>query len=308
MIIKGRILNKSNGFYYVEEIKPNNENEIDNYKKNIYECKLRGRLKKNKNSKNCMTGDLVKFSPELKIIEKVLKRKNYLIRPLVANVDKLIITISAKDPKLDLNTLNLLILNSFYYKVKPVVLINKIDLLSENELVDLKEDLKFLKAMDINYYFTSINSKKSLNHIYDELKDSIIVFGGPSGVGKSSILNLIQSKKELKIGSLNKQKRGKHTTTTTTLIKVKNLGYVIDTPGFTAIEIPNIQTFQEFSRLFPRIHQLSKKCKFNDCRHTIEPKCEVQKQVENGNLSKIRYDFYSYILKKIQKRWENYYD
>lgn len=274
----------------------------------VYECKLRGILKKQNKKTNCIVGDLVEFSNKDIFITKILPRKNYLKRPLVANIDYIFITLAAKEPNFDINTLNLLLLNASYYNIKPIVIINKIDLLDEIELNTLKEDLDFLEKIDIKYIFASVDKNKNIKNIKELIGTSVVAFGGPSGVGKSSILNLIQSGEVLEIGEVSKKhKRGRHTTKGTTLLKLDTNGYVIDTPGFTSLEIPKINDFFELLSLFPEFESNSGSCKFNDCRHIYEPKCHIKQLVDENKISKKRYEFYKMLYLKLkEERWNKY--
>lgn len=291
--IQGVVINKIQGFYYVES---NNK---------VFECKLRGILKKTNNKYNCVVGDRVEISEDNTIVE-IFKRDNMLIRPIVANVDYLVIQFAAKHPNIDFERINLLLLTAFYYKVKPIVIVNKIDYLTKEELCELKEKLSFLEKISVPMFLISCHQNIGLEKVENFLKDKITVIGGPSGVGKSSFINFLQSEKTLKTGEISeKLQRGKHTTRDSNMIKMKVGGYIIDTPGFSSIEVPNIENREELISLFPEFSSIES-CKFLNCSHTHEPGCNVKKEVEENKISKDRYDFYKKTLEILSERWNRY--
>ncbi|WP_294660312.1 ribosome small subunit-dependent GTPase A [uncultured Fusobacterium sp.] len=287
-------MNKIQGFYYVKS-----EN-------NVYECKLRGILKRKESKDNCVVGDIVEISEDNSIIN-VEKRKNLVERPLVANIDYLVIQFAAKDPDVDYERLNLLLLRSFYYKITPLVIINKIDLLNDHEMTELKKGLEFLEKINIKYFLISQKENIGIEELKLFLKDKITAFGGPSGVGKSSIINLLQNEKKLETGETSKRlRRGKHTTKDTNLLELIGGGYIIDTPGFSSVELPDIKDAQELIALFPEFSNRGD-CKFNNCLHLNEPSCAIKEAVKNGEILEERYNFYKKVYEKLkQERWNKY--
>jgi len=289
--IKGVVITKIKGFYYVSS------------EGHTYECRLRGVLKRRDRKDNCIVGDIVEFGED-GAISAVEKRRNIINRPLVANIDYLVIQFSAIDPKLDYERLNILMLNSYYYNIKPVVVINKVDLISSEEQEEIKTKLEYLKALDIDLFFISTYNNIGIDKIKDYIKDKITAFGGPSGVGKSSILNLLQNNMELEVGETSRKlKRGKHTTRGTTLLPLNNGGFVIDTPGFSSIEHPPVEDVRKLISLFPEFI-MDTSCKFANCVHINEPQCRVKEAVEEKKISRDRYEFFLRCYEKYKlERW-----
>lgn len=294
-MIKGRVINKIQGFYYVSDGTQE------------HECRLRGVLKRKDKKDNCVVGDYVEISED-NFIMNIAERKNIINRPLVANIDYLVIQFAAKDPEIELDRLNNLILNSIYHKISPIVVINKIDLLSEDEKKELSEKLSYLKDIDIPLFFVSTFKNENIDKVKELITGKTTAFGGPSGVGKSSILNIIQNKKKLTVGETSKRlKAGKHTTRDSNLIPLTEGGYVIDTPGFSSLELPPIENVEELVSLFKEFTFEEGYCKFLDCHHINEPGCVIKEKVQQGKISKIRYDFYKKVYKKLKnERWNRY--
>ena len=268
---------------------------------------MRGILKRKDKKDNCVVGDFVQISEDNFIME-VEERKNIINRPLVANIDYLVIQFAAKDPEIELDRLNTLILNSIYHKISPIIVINKIDLLTDEEKKNLEEKLSYLKNIDIPVIFVSTVKNINIDKVKEIIKGKTTAFGGPSGVGKSSILNIIQNKKELTVGETSKRlKAGKHTTRDSNLIPLTEGGYVIDTPGFSSLELPPIENVEELVSLFKEFTFDEGYCKFLDCHHINEPKCIIKEKTESGKISKIRYDFYKKVYEKLKnERWNRY--
>ena len=294
-MIKGRVINKIQGFYYVSDGTQE------------HECRLRGVLKRKDKKDNCVVGDYVEISED-NFIMNIAERKNIINRPLVANIDYLVIQFAAKDPEIELDRLNNLILNSIYHKISPIIVINKIDLLSENEKKELEDTLSYLKDVDIPLFFVSTFKNENIDKVKEMIIGKTTAFGGPSGVGKSSILNIIQNKKELTVGETSKRlKAGKHTTRDSNLIPLTEGGYVIDTPGFSSLELPPIENVEELVSLFKEFTFEEGYCKFLDCHHINEPDCVIKEKVQQGKISKIRYDFYKKVYEKLKnERWNRY--
>ena len=177
------------------------------------------------------------------------------------------------------------------------------------EIEILKEKLDYLTKINIPLFFISTYNNIGLDELNKCIFKKIVAFGGPSGVGKSSILNLLQNEEELIVGETSKRLRaGKHTTRDSKLIPSNCQGYVIDTPGFSSIELPPIKDSAELITLFNEFQiEGDKYCKFLDCHHISEPECLIKKMVEENKISTIRYEFYKKVYDKLKnERWNNY--
>lgn len=259
----------------------------------IFLCKLKGILKRENDKSNCITGDIVEFSKEELLITSIHKRKNTLLRPLVSNIDYFIITFAAKQPDFDFDRFSLLLINSFYYNITPVVVINKEELLNKEEKKFLISRLSFLENLKVNLFFLSAISETGIEDLKVFLSNKVCAFGGPSGAGKSSLINKLQSEEILETGDIStKTSRGKHTTKGASLLVCDNGGYIIDTPGFSTIDFPKFNTIEEYIESFPDIEKISSECGFRDCKHINEPSCKVKEEVEKGNFSEERYLLY----------------
>ncbi|NBG89125.1 ribosome small subunit-dependent GTPase A [Isachenkonia alkalipeptolytica] len=289
---EGRIIKGISGFYYVS------------LEDGLYECKGRGILRKDKVKP--LVGDWVQVShldaeEKTGTLERVLSRKNQLKRPEIANVDQVVIVVSVKNPSPSLNLMDKIIVLAEDLGLEVVLCINKGDLetekgITQNEIQEIYEPTGYPMI------FTSAKGNRGIDDLRNKLKGKVSVFSGPSGVGKSSLLNAIKPGLQLKTGEVSERiQRGKHTTRHTELVSVDQDSWIADTPGFGNLDIDEIQRenlrfyFREF---LPHMEN----CKFTSCLHLKEPKCAVKAQVEEGTISQQRYNHYVQFMTEINEK------
>lgn len=267
----------------------------------LFECKLRGKQKASRGK--CYLGDVVYFSilgTDKGIIEKIDENKTFLARPSIANGDQLYIVMSLASPKLDYNLLDRLILLGKWSKLSVSLILNKKDKGEKGLFVSLSESYK--KA-DICLFSVSAINGEGIEIVKRSLGNKFTILTGPSGVGKSSILNALDFTLVLKTGLLGeKTKRGRHTTRVSELYQVGN-GLIADTPGFSRLDLPNIKK-QELPALYNEFNLFKDKCQFLSCLHYKEKKCGIKKAVEEGLIDSGRYKRYLYFLEELTKREE----
>ena len=287
--INGVIIKAVSGFYYVE---------CDN---NVYTCKAKGAFKKQ--GIKPLVGDKVVIDINDLVVSDVLERKNFLVRPPVANIDKLFIISSFKTPQP--NTLNIdrLIAIAEQQGIEPILIFNKSD------LGDMQEFIDIYSATGIKSIITSTKNENSCDKIIPLLKNSVSVFTGNSGVGKTSILNvLFKNKTELKTSEVSeKLGRGRHTTRHCELFKV-NDGYIADTPGFSAIDMEFMLKCEkeDLCELFREFREFTPNCKFTSCSHCNDKGCAVVSAVETGIINKSRHESYKVIYNELKQvnKWK----
>ena len=294
-MINGKIIKGIGGFYYADT------------EKGLYECRARGIFRKNKITP--LVGDRVSISvvdEENKkgVVEEIEKRDTELVRPPIANVDKALIVFAIKNPAPNLSLLDRFIVLAEKENLEIVIVFTKVDLDADGELL---EELKSIYEVS-GYKVIPVSNKLKLNidKIKEELKENTVVFAGPSGVGKSSLLNEVDKNFELKTGEVSdKIKRGKHTTRHAELLKLECGGMVADTPGFSSLTLDDIDE-SELKEYFIEFDKYDD-CRFGSrCIHENEPSCAVKEAVENGEISKKRYESYIQLLNEIRSGKRRY--
>lgn len=288
---QGIIIKGVGGFYYVKT-------ELS-----IVECRARGKFRNEKLTP--LVGDIVNITEQSGsgVIDSILPRKNVLIRPAVANIDQAVIVLAAAKPEPNTNLLDrfLLLIERDYLDI--TICINKIDLIESTLVQNLMVPYK---QAGYNILYTSTITGYGIDMLKDNLKDRTSVFAGPSGVGKSKLLNTLQPSFNMKTGEISsKIERGRHTTRHSELLELDTGGFVVDTPGFTSLNIDSINKVN-LQNFFPEFNDYIGLCRFSGCSHINEPDCAVKNGVISNKVSKLRYDSYLNLYNEISKVRRNY--
>lgn len=256
----------------------------------LYVCKSRGKFR-NLNIIP-LVGDNVNFDDKNKYILEIFPRKNYLVRPPVANIDQCVIITSVKEPDFSTNLLDKLLTIIEFNNIKPIICFTKLDKLNGAELVEIKEIMDYYYKIGYEIY-----DNQNLEKLKSIFKDKITVFTGQSGAGKSTLLNKLDSSLKLKTDEISfALNRGKHTTRHVELLHIYD-GYVADTPGFSAISFLEM-TNSDIRDNFIEFNNYREDCEYKDCMHDNEINCEIKRQVNGGDILFSRYENY---LKFIHK-------
>ena len=291
-------------------IKSTGKNSLVKAKNKVYKCTLRGNFRLENNFSNpIVSGDLVKIeidNNEKGIITEIFERENLFIKKSLkdnkahvvgSNIDQILIICSFKKPYTKLIFIDKCISAANFYNIKPIIVFNKIDLLKPEEINKLKEIEKRYSSIGINFCKISATDKYNLEVLNKLLKNKKTLFIGNSGVGKSTIINLI-SKSNQKIDSLSsKTGRGKQTTTFSEIFEIDSKSLIVDSPGFKDFYFYDIEK-EDVKYLFKEFIDIQKKCKFNNCLHLNEPDCEIKKNIGNKIWSK-RFSSYLSIIKEL---------
>lgn len=252
----------------------------------LYECHARGKFRNQNISP--VVGDYCIFDEKNNYILEILPRKNYLIRPLVSNIDQGIIITSVKHPDFSSNLLDKLITVMEYNNIEPILCFTKWDLLNINESKEMEKICDYYR--DIGY---KVLKNTDLDNLKDLLANKTSVFTGQTGAGKSTLMNNLDDTLNLATGEISEALgRGKHTTRHVELIEMFN-GKVLDTPGFSSIDFSSL-TKEDIRDSFIEFNDYP--CPYSDCMHINEGECEVKKNVNNGNILDSRYDNYKKFL------------
>jgi len=265
----------------------------------VIECKARGKFRYTGLSP--VIGDRVEIMLETDVskgvIEKIFTRDTEMIRPVVANVTQAFVVFAFKKPDLNMELLNKFLVLCEHYRLRIVLCLNKLDLVSE-----VNEDLiKELESVGCDIVFLKAKEGMGLLELKTKIKDNITVFCGPSGVGKSTILNSLLGREAMKTGDISKKsQKGKHTTRHSELIEYEE-GFLLDTPGFSSLSLDFIEK-EELQDCFPEFEKHRSECRFSNCMHYKEPNCRVKEAVEANEIYTDRYKFYIKTLEEIIAR------
>lgn len=294
--MQGKIVKGIAGFYYVDVVESG-----------IYECKAKGIFRKEK--KKPLVGDDVEITvldedaKEGNLVQ-ILPRKTELIRPAVANIDQALIIFAMEDPKPNYMLLDVFLVMMEKQNVPVTICMNKKDLGTEEEIQKFR-DAYSRAGYDI--CCISAREEDGIDEIRRILKGKTTAVAGPSGVGKSTITNLVQEDVNMETGEISKKLgRGRHTTRHSQLIRIDEDTYIMDTPGFSSLEVEFMKK-EELQQYFPEFAPYEGQCRFLGCSHTHEPDCAVKEALKEGNISELRYQNYIGLYEELKEREKRRY-
>lgn len=285
------------------------ENKANLYKIKInnqeYIATARGKLKND--SLTPVVGDIVKFTildenKQTAVIEEIKERKTYIKRPKLANITQIIFVVSSKHPKPDLLLLDKQLAFARYSHIKPIIVLNKIDLDDKQEFLSIA---KMYEKIGYKVIQTDAKNGIGVDELLLELKNNISAFSGNSGVGKSTLINYLFKKEITEEGEISQRnKRGKNTTTDIKLYELENNTYIADTPGFSTFDVFEIP-YKELDKYFIDFNNVIEECKYIGCSHIKEEDCGIKNKLNKGEISKTRYDNYVKIYNELKDKEEH---
>ena len=284
----GRIVKGISGFYYVFVAGSG-----------IYECKAKGAFRKQQIKP--LVGDLVEIDVlseenHLGNVVEILPRKNALIRPAVANVDQALVIFATDSPKPNLNLLDRFLVMMAYQDVPVQICFNKEDLGADDEKQQLRE---IYEKAGYPVHFTQATTGQGEAEIFALLQGKTTTVAGPSGVGKSSLINGLQDHTTMETGNISEKiGRGKHTTRHSELIPIAEDSFIMDTPGFSSMYVPEIEAGQLWE-YFPEFVLHEPECRFQGCAHIGEPDCGIKEALARGEIAQSRYDNYKLLYEEL---------
>lgn len=290
---KGIVISNISNLYNVE---------IENNK--IYSCNARGKFKNNEISP--VAGDRVKIEivdeeKKIGVIEEIEDRVNYVKRPKMANLSQIVLVVSMKLPKPDLELLDKQLAYAEYLNIKPVICLNKIDLVEKNASSDIANTYR---KIGYDVILTNAKDGEGISKLKSKLQNQTTAFSGNSGVGKSTLINKLFDKDITDEGQISsKNKRGKNTTTQVNLYKINENSYIADTPGFSTFDIYEIES-ENLCHYFIEFIPYIQNCEFVGCSHVKEGKCGIKEALKEEKISKERYERYCKIYQDIKQKEE----
>ncbi len=286
--MQGKIIKGIAGFYYVHTESGN-----------VYECKAKGVFRKDKQKP--LVGDNVELDildeeKKLGHIASILPRKNDLIRPAVANVDQALIIFAVTKPEPNFNLLDRFLILMEQKELPCIICFNKQDLFSEEEKSELS---KIYEKAGHTVLFVSALYEQGMEEVRTLLEGKTTTVAGPSGVGKSSIINCLQPSVQMETGEISEKiERGKHTTRHSEIIPVNETTYLVDTPGFSSLLLFDLEK-EDLAQYYFEFAEYEPECKFIGCSHTHEPVCGVKSALDEGKISVVRYKNYCLLYEEL---------
>lgn len=297
MYLRGRIIEEHKNHYFVDT------------EEGIINATLKGVLKKQKD--RLYVGDFVdvevfNMDPPEGIIRKLYQRKNIFHKPAIANIQQIVFVNTLKEPALNLEFMDRFLFSSHVYQFPTILAFNKSDLYSQNDRKELSTIASYYENLGYACLTLSALTGENIESLTDLCDNTLSILAGLSGTGKSTILGKIFPDRFFRTQELSKNiDRGMHTTTNTTLLKLSGPGYIADTPGFSFIDLPDMDE-QDVSSHFPEIADNEGNCKFNNCIHENEPGCAIKELVDSGEIALYRYNNYLSIYKSVQEKRREY--
>ena len=287
--MQGKIIKGIAGFYYVH---------VEGH--GIYECKAKGIFRKD--HVKPLVGDNV----EMEVLDEkdmegnildILPRRRALVRPAVANVDQAMIVFAIVKPAPNFNLLDRFLIRMERQNLPTIICFNKLDIASHEEKEALR---KSYGTCGCQVLFISALKNEGLEQVWKFLAGKTTTVAGPSGVGKSSLINRLSPEANMETGEISlKIERGRHTTRHSEIIALGGETYIVDTPGFTSLDISDISK-EELGQYYPEFVQYEPYCRFSGCAHINEPSCGIKDAVADGRISKVRYENYKVLYQELQ--------
>ena len=289
--MQGKIIKGIAGFYYVhaEDL-------------SIYECKARGIFRKD--NVKPLVGDDV----ELEVLDaeertgnitRILPRRSRLIRPAVANIDQAMVIFAILKPEPNFNLLDRFLIMMEQQKLPCVICFNKSDIASGKEREALRSAYE---TCGYRVLFISVKEQEGLEEVRSLLQGRTTTVAGPSGVGKSSLINYLHPQAEMETGAISEKiDRGRHTTRHSELFALDKESYIMDTPGFSSLQLFNMEK-EDLRDFYPEFRQYEERCKFRGCVHVSEPGCGVKEALADGKISDVRYHNYTVLYEELKGR------
>ncbi len=289
-MIEGRILKGIGGFYYVYT------------DEGIFQCRAKGLFRKR--ALKPLAGDrctieLTHTDDVEGNVTEILERKNVLDRPPVANIDQALIVFSVHSPEPAWTLMDRFLVMMERNGIHPVICVNKDDLADTCDLSDIED---IYKSTGYSLIFTSVKNGSGLDKVREVLKGRVTSVAGPSGVGKSSLINALIGEEVMVTGDVSRRlKRGRQTTRHTELLFLGEDTFIFDSPGFSAMDLPEMKE-SELADCFPEMRGYIGGCRYSDCSHTHEPDCTIKQAVDSGDIAGRRYDSYIDIYNELREK------